>query len=133
MALRKLGALRSGQPGGPGGLGGPGKAVSAGRVKWEELKTSLKTVVSLEGVRIGRVVFPCLDRDYEEGKVGLVFYPNGTSDGAVILLRSSGGHEMSVIVDPMDGSVRFESGFTVPSDLCVDAEGNDLPAGGEDE
>lgn len=120
-------------PVGPVGLDDTGKPFLPPIVQWEALKTSLKTLVSLEGVRISRVVFPCLDRDYEEGKVGLVFYPNGTNDGAVILLRSSGGHEMSVIVDPMDGGIRFESGFTVPSDLCVDAEGNELPTGGDDE
>lgn len=120
-------------PVGPLGLNDTGKPFLPPAIQWEELKTGLKAMISLEDVRIARVVFPCLDREYEDGKVGLVFYPNGTNEGAVILLRSSGGHEMSLIVDPMDASIRFESGFTVPSDLCTDAEGHDLPVGGEDE
>ncbi len=120
-------------PVGPLGPADTGKPFLPPVSQWEELKTGLKASFALEDVRIARVVFPCLGQEFEEGKVGLVFHPDGTNEGAVILLRSSGDHEISLIVDPMDGSIRYESGFTVPSDLCVDAAGNELPAGGEDD
>ncbi len=111
-------------PIGPLGTEDTGKPFLPPLVKWEPLDTQLKKTLTLPNVRISAVVFPCMNKEFSSGLVSLVFYPNGSNWGAVIVLRSSGDHEMSMIVEPMTGKIRFESGFSVPDDLCFDADGN---------
>lgn len=118
---------------GPVGSADPGKPFLPPESLWEPLESSLKTQVVLEDVRIASVIFPCLNKEFSSGLVSLVFFPNGTNWGAVIMLRSSAEHELSVIVEPMTGHVRFEEGLVVPDDLCQDAAGERIPANEEDE
>lgn len=118
---------------GPVGAADPGKPFLPPESRWESLESALKTEVILEDVRIASVTYPCLGKEFSSGLVSLVFHPNGTNWGAVILLRSTAEHELSVIVEPMTGHVRFEEGFVVPEDLCVDAAGNLAPPDAEDE
>jgi len=118
---------------GPVGSADPGKPFLPPESQWESLESALKTRVVLEDVRIASVTYPCLGKEFSSGLVSLVFYPNGTNWGAVILLRSTAEHELSVIVEPMTGHVRFEEGFVVPDDLCEDAAGRRLIPGREDE
>ncbi len=125
--------LDPGNPVGPVGAADTGKPFLPPPSLWEPLETSLKTALVLEDVRIASVTYPCLNKEYSSGLVSLVFFPNGTNWGAVILLRSTAEHELSLIVEPMTGHVRFEEGFVVPEDLCEDAAGNEAPPDGEDE
>ena len=120
-------------PVGPLGAADPGKPFLPPLSQWESLETQMKTEIVLENVRIASVTFPCMNKEFTSGLVSLAFYPNGTNWGAVILLRSTAEHELSVIVEPMTGHVRYESGFVVPGDLCEDAEGNLLPPEDDDE
>ncbi len=124
--------LDQGNPVGPVGAADPGKPFLPPLSQWEALDTRMKTDIVLENVRIASVTFPCMNKEFTSGLVSLAFYPNGTNWGAVILLRSTAEHELSVIVEPMTGHVRFESGFVVPDDLCEDAEGNLLPPEDDD-
>lgn len=117
---------------GPVGAADPGKPFLPPESPWESLESALNTKVVLEDVRIASVTYPCLGKEFSSGLVSLVFYPNGTNWGAVILLRSTAEHELSVIVEPMTGHVRFEEGFVVPDDLCEDSAGQ-LLTGQEDE
>ena len=119
--------LDPGNPVGPLGAADPGKPFLPPLSQWEALESKMDTQIVLEDVRIASVTYPCMNKEFTSGLVSLVFYPNGTNWGAVILLRSSAEHELSLIVEPMTGHIRFESGFVVPEDLCEDAEGN-LPA-----
>ncbi len=125
--------LDPGNPVGPVGAADPGKPFLPPVSQWEPLESRMDTKIVLENVRIASVTFPCLNKEFNSGLVSLVFYPNGTNWGAVILLRSTAEHELSLIIEPMTGHVRFESGFVVPEDLCEDAEGKVLLPEDDDE
>jgi prepilin-type N-terminal cleavage/methylation domain-containing protein len=114
------------------GMDDNGKPFRPPLEKWESPKTKLSKKVKLKGIRIKSVVFPCINKEYDSGKVGIVFTPRGTNLGVVVHLKSAGNAESTIIISPLTSDVQYFSGFETPENLCFDAEKNRLKHDMED-
>jgi prepilin-type N-terminal cleavage/methylation domain-containing protein len=59
-------------------------------------------------VKIVRIVLG--GKEIAEGSMAIRFLPNGSSDGAEVLLKSDAGSFLRIISDPLAGGARMESG-----------------------
>ncbi len=113
-------------PANPMGLVGPqdmGKPFMTPESKWKAPETKLKTSTKLEGVRVTKVVFPCMQKEYETGKVAIHYAPDGRNPVVLIYLKSSGNPEATLWIKAGTGNVAYLDPGDVPQNLCLDEEG----------
>jgi prepilin-type N-terminal cleavage/methylation domain-containing protein len=101
-----------------------GKPFMTAEPKWIAPKTRLKTKAKLEGIRITKVSFPCLNKEFETGKVGIIFSPDGSNPGVIIHMKSSGNPETTLLLNPGTSIVKFLQSDEIPPNICVDDDGN---------
>jgi general secretion pathway protein H len=85
-----------------------------GLILSNNLGDNAKTYVMPKDVKIGCIGLS--GNELTDSSMGIRFLPNGSSDAAVVLLKSDSGAQVRIISDALTGGARFES-----------AQGTDLP------
>ncbi|MGM0596761.1 MAG: prepilin-type N-terminal cleavage/methylation domain-containing protein [Myxococcota bacterium] len=113
-------------PTGPLGPDDLGKPFMPPEPEWTKPETRMAVKTKLETVRINRVFFPCINREYTEGKIGLVFGPDGNGQEVIVTIESDNGITSSLWIRQSSGQVKYLMAGEIPRDICIDAVGNDL-------
>jgi len=113
-------------PIGPLGPDDDGKPFMPAEPKWTKPETRLKTSVKLKGVRITKVSFLCIHKEYESGKVGIIFAPDGSNPGVLVHFKSSGAPEAALWLKPGTSEVKYLPPDEIPDNLCFDETGKNL-------
>ncbi|MBU1240140.1 prepilin-type N-terminal cleavage/methylation domain-containing protein [Myxococcota bacterium] len=110
-------------PMGAVGANDVGKPVMPAEAKWAAPDTKLKTSTKLEGVRITKVVFPCMQKEYETGKIAIHYAPDGQNPAVLVYLKSSGNPEATIWIHAGTGKISYLDPNDIPGNLCIDEDG----------
>ena len=119
-------------PIGPLGTDDTGKPMRPPLPDWQDFKVKHNDKLKLNSIRITKVAFPCINKEFYEGKIAVTFFPDGSNPGTVITVEGANQNVSNIIIEPGLSKVKIRPEDYDYDGICYDASDNEISKVGED-